>query len=133
MEHLDLEKLEKNIELYKYMLWSATALNQDEIGLEIIKSVNEGKTELFDYLLSVNVSSWSDANLEDVTIKLNNIRTKIENFISEYQIDSKGKISRNPSKKFKFMGPLLINLKYEIDNEELFAHFEYHIETEEEK
>jgi hypothetical protein len=115
------------------MFWSATKLDENEVGLEITFNVNENKTDFFEYTMSIDLKTWCDANLEDLILKLDRIRKSIENFISEYQLDSKGKIIRNTSRKLSFMGPMLSHLNYEFDNEELKAFFEYHIETVEEK
>lgn len=129
MKTLDLEKIDKNIEIYKYMLYSNTRLDSEDLELNINKHINEKKDDFFDYILSFNLNTWCDPNLEDVTLKLNDIRIKIENFLSQYQLDNKGKIIKSNSKTFIFMGPMLSNLNFSFDQERLTAFFEYEVET----
>lgn len=129
MEKIDKDKIEKNFEIYKYMFWTETGLDEKEIDLQFEKLVNDDVTDFFEYTMSFNLSMWCDPNLEDVIRNLDEVRKSIENFISEFQFNSKGKIIRNANKRFDYLGPMLSSLNFNIQNEELKAFFQYAIET----
>lgn len=122
-----MEKIyEKRITAIESLLISHLNLPSDELGITIDVSKHEGIPDILHIVL--DFKTGCDPILEDVIRKLNELKSKLDSFFRKYAINQDCKIVRGPSKN---ESPLISNINYSLDYEELGVNLAYLIYLDE--
>lgn len=123
------EYIEERIRIIKYLFYSFTDLNPNEISVDIEV---EGDGDLDDpnmveaLFCNFDINVQCNPELLSITKKLNFYEKKIDLFFSTYEFDGQLKIIKKNLKP-NGSGGFVSNLKYDIDTEEIFCELRMYI------
>jgi len=118
---MEIEQVNKKLEILKYLFWSYTQTKSEEYEIDIETSYNPDSTNnLFNFeelSWNIRVTLMCPPEITRISYKLKNAENIIESFFKKYSFDSNNlKILNSPSEMY----PIICeNLNYEFGDETL--------------
>ena len=114
---MDIEQINKKLEVIKYLFWSYTQTTNEEFEIDVQTNYDEESLKFEELSWNIYVTTMCSPEISRISYKLKKSENIIESFFRKYSFDSNNLKILNSSSE---MYPIICeNLNYEFGDETL--------------